>query len=116
MKTNTKPAPRREKFTPGPWQYDIGRGANPRFHIQTTGGYQIASTTELDKHSQAFEENAAREANANLIAAAPELLQALVDLRAEIKRVVKFDVRKHFSLMVADVAADKALAKAGGQP
>jgi hypothetical protein len=60
--------------TPGPWKYHLGRGASPRFHIQTEGGYQIASTTELVRHSQAVEENSAREANARLIAAAPELL------------------------------------------
>lgn len=63
--------------TPGPWFCHLGRGANPRFHIQTSGGYQIASTTELSRHSVAYEENAQREANARLIAAAPELLAAL---------------------------------------
>lgn len=63
--------------TPGPWEFHLGRGANPRFHIQTEGGYQIASTTELVRHPQAYEENAAREANARLIAAAWELLEAV---------------------------------------
>jgi len=66
MKTQT--------HTPGSWKYHLGRGANPRFHIQTEGGYQIASTTELVRHPQAFVENEAREANARLIATAPELL------------------------------------------
>lgn len=55
------------KHTPTPWKYDLGRGANPRFHIQTEAGYQIASTTELARHSQAKEENEAREANATFI-------------------------------------------------
>jgi hypothetical protein len=68
------------KHTPGPWRYHLGRGANPRFHIQDVGGYQIASTTELVRHKQAHEENEAREANARLIAAAPELLEALTAL------------------------------------
>ncbi len=63
--------------TPGPWCYTLGRGANPRFHIQTTAGYQIASTPELSKHRMAAEENAGKEANARLIAAAPELLNML---------------------------------------
>lgn len=53
--------------TPGKWQYHLGRGANPRFHIQTTGGYQIASTPELSPHSQAKIENEEREANAAFI-------------------------------------------------
>jgi hypothetical protein len=68
MKTN---------HTPGPWAYHLGRGANPRFHIQTSAGYQIASTTELERHSVAQEENAQRESNARLIAAAPDLLSVV---------------------------------------
>jgi len=64
------------KHTPGPWTYHLGRGASPRFHIQMESGYQIASTTELSKHPQAKEENEAREANARLIAAAPDGLAA----------------------------------------
>lgn len=50
----------------------------------------------------------------NLLASAPELLQALEDLRAQLRHHVKFDVRKHYSLMVADVAASKAIDKARG--
>ena len=74
------------KHTEGPWKYHLGNGANPRFHIQTSGGYQIASTTELNKHRMAAEENAAREANARLIAAAPELLGALKEAQDAFKR------------------------------
>jgi len=73
MKTDTE----KTQHTPGPWAPHLGRGANPRFHIQTEGGYQIASTPELVRHSQAFDENAQKEANARLIAAAPDLLAAL---------------------------------------
>lgn len=70
--------------TPGPWTYHLGRGANPRHHIQAGGGYQIASTTELNKHSLAKEENEMREANSRLIAAAPELLAALEGALAQL--------------------------------
>ncbi len=56
--------------TPGPWQYHLGRGANPRLHIQTSAGYQVASTPEVNKYET-------READARLIAAAPSLLDAL---------------------------------------
>lgn len=65
------------KHTPGPWRHHLGRGSNPRFHIQNQGGYQIASTVTLVMHRLAVEENTQREANARLIAAAPELLEAL---------------------------------------
>ena len=62
------------QHTPAPWQYHLGRGKNPRFHIQTLSGYQIASTPEI---SLAKVESTEQEANARLIAAAPELLAAL---------------------------------------
>jgi len=52
------------------------------------------------------------EANCNLIMAAPELLDALVSLRKELRAHVKMNVRKHYSLMIADVSASKAIAKA----
>ena len=66
--------------TPGPWKHHLGRGSSPRFHIQTSAGYQIVSTTELN---QSKEENEMREANARLIAAAPELLEALMSVVGE---------------------------------
>lgn len=64
----------KENCTKGPARFHLGRGANPRFHIQTEAGYQIASTTELSHHAQAKEENVMREANAALIAEAFNVL------------------------------------------
>lgn len=52
------------------------------------------------------------EANARLIAAAPELLQALIGLQKEIKANLKFNVKKHYSLMVADAFASTIIRKA----
>jgi hypothetical protein len=53
------------KHAPPPWKFHLGRGANPRFHIQTEGGYQIASTPALDSLSK--EENEGRENDAAFI-------------------------------------------------
>ena len=44
-----------------------------------------------------------------------DLLAALEGLRAELRQHIKMDVKKHYSLMVADVAADKAIARARGE-
>lgn len=41
-----------------------------------------------------------------------ELIEAVMDLQKHIRSTFKFDVRKHFSLMVRDVAVSKAIEKA----
>lgn len=56
-----------QKHTPEPWQYHLGRGADPRFHVQTQGGYQIASTPPLHRDTRSHDENTQREANARRI-------------------------------------------------
>ena len=43
------------------------------------------------------------------------MLAALRDLQTQIRNVVSFDVRKHYSLMVADVAATDAIRAAEGE-
>lgn len=43
------------------------------------------------------------------------LLNALEDLQKQVRAHIKLDVRKHYSLMVADAAASHAIAKARGQ-
>lgn len=55
------------------------------------------------------------EANAALIAAAPDLLAALKGLQKQIHAHYKMNVKKDFSLMLADAEAGKAIAKAEGQ-
>jgi hypothetical protein len=42
----------------------------------------------------------------------PELLRALEDLSLELHKAVKLDVRKHYSLMVSDAQAQKAIRRA----
>lgn len=50
-----------------------------------------------------------RDANARLIASAPELLAALMALQKQLHEHVKLDVKKHYSLLVADAAASTAI-------
>lgn len=64
-----------DKWTPGPWMVDqraathvVGAGGR---HVCTTGGYSSNHPSDRDTH---IDEN---EANAALIAAAPELVEAL---------------------------------------
>lgn len=52
------------------------------------------------------------ESNARLIEAAPDLLDALKELQKRIHAYVKMNVKKHYSLLVADAAASKAIHKA----
>ena len=45
-----------------------------------------------------------------------EMLMAMEDLIKELRSHVKMDVRKHFSLMVAEACAQKVIWKAKGEP
>lgn len=101
------------KHTPGEWKYHLGRGANPRFHVQTMGGYQIASTPELKRHPQAHNDNEAHEANARLIAAAPELLEAAKRLVDEFKADME-DYLSYAEMSAVD-SLIVAIAKAEGK-
>ena len=48
------------------------------------------------------------------LAAFPDMLEALRALHNELRRHIKMDVKKHYSLMLADAAAVKAIRKAVG--
>lgn len=66
-------------------------------HIQKYAGYDAVATSLITKRK---------------IEALPELLEALIGLQKEIKHHIRFNVKKHYSLMVQDAAATKAIAKA----
>lgn len=93
------------KHTPGPWETSVTSDGKWWDVCREGGGDCVAHIIEGET----------AEGDANLIASAPELLQALKDLQKELRAHVKFDVWKHYSLMVADVAADKAIRKAKGE-
>lgn len=72
MKTNTE-----TKHTPGPWHFNAQPAGDPLDLLNsTTGGFGIFSETPHSAIGQVCE-NGSGEANARLIAAAPELLAAL---------------------------------------
>jgi hypothetical protein len=111
------------KHTPGPWkprrwyeQADMtwedtdpepGDPLPPILDIVAANGKVVAAAHDLFKFT---------EANARLIAAAPDLLEALQNLQTQIRAHHKMNVRKDYSLMVADVVASKAIAKATAEP
>lgn len=63
------------KGTPGPWVVDL-YGVDARWNIDATNGDSVAITNQLAKDN----DWAIRDANTILIAAAPELLEALQEL------------------------------------
>lgn len=97
------------KHTPGPWKHEIA-GSN---HWVYAGERVVAFIGGKDTLFT-FAPHTPHTDNARLIAAAPELLGALKLLKAELHKHVKLDVRKHYSLMVADAAAGTAIHKAEG--
>lgn len=102
------------EYTKGPWKVadeDFIVGA--RYVAVVKRWSPVAAGSQYDDIEAKLKAEA--DANARLIAAAPELLEALEALQTEIRQAVKFDVKKHYSLMVADAAASKAVAKARGE-
>ena len=89
------------KHTPGPWEVHQGNDYTVVLRPDDTTDYAI-HIPDGDI------------ADARLISAAPDLLAALEGLRERLRDHIKFNVRKHASLMIADVAADNAIRKARG--
>ena len=92
------------KHTPGPWKwrpfYEGLDGANeqPVLNYAPFEGLWLSEMNE--------------EANARLIAAAPDMLDALMHLAAEVRSLGLLDVKKRFSLTVYHAAAEKVIRKA----
>lgn len=96
----------RRCYTAGPWR--VGDAGATIFGPKVEGypAPVIVATLPGPSPRVSAEERAG---NRRLLAAAPDLARVLADLQTEIRRAVRFDVRKHYSLMVADVAASKIL-------
>lgn len=95
-------------YTKGPWKIDRTIDG---FRSVSDGTKTICTVGEADIFPSV-------EDDAALIAAAPELVEALADLVEEIRyRGLAKNIKKDFSLMNYLVQAEKALTKAkGGQP
>ena len=99
------------KFTPGPWEYD-GKSRidavqfrKPTGHICEDGSEYIGGLVALPYHCGALGRGDTHEANARLIAAAPELLEALGSMLEDVGRA---------SSLPSAVKARAAIAKALG--
>jgi len=110
------------KHTPGPWEYDSNHSVvhgTPRY-IKAPAGYEGNQWNEVC-HVQSFFNYDSREylrskieANARLIAAAPELLEALIELSHQMKEMLAF-YGANVSAVSAAKKADSLISKAKGE-
>jgi len=101
--------------TPGPWRVGMNNGSNANIvtagddvGVATIGGIYMHRRIDEVEHEPACQ---AGLANARLIAAAPDLLEALVALRAEVQSMA---ARVGWAGMGAREKANRAIAKAEG--
>jgi len=106
----------RAKHTPGPWVVDLRAQESPLIR----GGDDYLDDMPQAVVAEVYPEDGddagrATMANARLIAAAPALLEAVRLMQAAVREYRLLDVKKRFSLCVADAAACTAIAKAEGR-
>lgn len=92
------------KYTPGPWGFREPNGKGMGFEIRETGAWFGARTCDPETA-----------ANVRLCAAAPDLLEALIDLRWHTQNM---DMDDEESVKAAEVSMGKAraaIAKARGE-
>lgn len=89
----------KQVYTKGPWR--VGDAGHAVFGPKDSGLYPNAPATVVQK--------LANKANAHLIAAAPEMLETLVLLRAEIEAQGSYGDQENLSLL------SKVIAKARGE-
>jgi hypothetical protein len=98
------------RHTPGPWTYESDH-THRQYNIRMLGrdAQHICTVNNLPPHILANREQSTAEANARLIAAAPDLARALADLLADAVEMGLDDSPVSGSL----IAAREALGKAG---
>jgi hypothetical protein len=110
---------KKSQHTPGPWSMDDpaencpqhGKGGEQVFKVvaERFGGGLVA-----DVSCWWYDRETAR-ANARLMAAAPEMLEALEGILNNLWKDRKRDVKRDYSLMVYEAQAKTAISKARGE-
>ena len=91
------------KHTPGPWRIAVdswGRteieSDNPRDNAETDQVLVLASSIGGRIHGENFDDYSEVEANVKLIAAAPELLEALTQLKTQVENRCGEEAMTHY--------------------
>lgn len=101
------------KHTAGPWRFDkIAYSQDLNFHIQTVD--MSHKNTFIGEVGGGLQTNHEIEANARLIAAAPELLEALEEIES-MKAISALPEHLHALITAMKIAAKEAIAKAKGE-
>jgi hypothetical protein len=105
------------KHTPGPWKYEANYFNRPKDNNKEKSGTIISldgwNVAEIWKD---FGDHSESTANAHLIAAAPELLEALYDCAASLamyKKAAGEDIAKSTTLLKASAAIQRAEGREG---
>jgi len=96
--------------TPGPWSAEPNPVFGPSIRVTDEQDVTVATVWVNPLDPKAWGAG-----NARLIAAAPDLLEAVTLLQAALTQYRLRDVKKRYSLCVADAAASAAIAKAEGR-
>lgn len=90
-------------------------GIRPSLMVDKNGKVTMMIAYESWRQFPSINFQEMQKANANLIAAAPDMYEALKLLQSALTEYQLRDVKKRYSLCVADAAASNALAKAEGK-
>ena len=98
------------KHTPGPWT--LGKG---KYRVRTEDGTLVAECYTTGNYMRYPRDKVEQNANAHLIAAAPDLLEALIEARETIQKIDDATLDCGGSWQFDDEKIDVAIAKAKGE-